>query len=157
MVAHAVGMTTSTDALPTGSRAEAGKKRATLKPARPMFRMIVEAATVLATIAVQSRAFLVAPLGRGVRLGAPQLAPGASYSSVVRMAYNFERSPNTWKDDEGDIEPGFGGVWPGDPNAKTHNVRQSSVAVCCLTTLYLCCHVAARYPACINKQTSWRC
>lgn len=146
-------MTTSTYALPTGSRVEAGKKRATLKPARPMFRMIVEGATVLATIAVQSRAFLVAPLGRGARLGAPQLARGASSSSVVRMAYNFERSPNTWKDAEGDIEPGFGGVWPGDPNAKTHNVRQS----CCflqpgtIPLLSCCC------PPYINEWASWWC
>lgn len=126
---HATDMTASAHALPTGSRAVAGKKRATLKPARPMSRMIVGGATVLALIAVQSRAFLVAPLGRGVRLGASQLARGASSSSAVRMAYNFQRSPNTWKDEEGEIEPGFGGVWPGDPNAKTHHVRQVAVVV----------------------------
>lgn len=39
------------------------------------------------------------------------------------MAYDVKYSPNRWRD-EGDIVPGFGGVWPGDPDAETHHVRR---------------------------------
>lgn len=74
---------------------------------------------LLLAMAVQSRGFLAAPSAR-VRLGTSRTR--ASTSTTV-MAYDVRYSPNRWKDDEGDIEPGFGGIWPGDPDAKTHKAR----------------------------------
>lgn len=43
------------------------------------------------------------------------------------MAYDVKYSPNRWRD-ESDIVPGFGGVWPGDPDAETHHVRPADPA-----------------------------
>lgn len=78
---------------------------------------------LLLAMAVQSRGFLVAPSAR-VRLGTSH--PRASTSTTV-MAYDVRYSPNRWKDDDGDIEPGFGGIWPGDPDAKTHKARELEI------------------------------
>ena len=45
------------------------------------------------------------------------------------MAYDVKYSPNRWRDDADDIEPGFGGIWPGDPDAKTHKARDPTAAL----------------------------
>ena len=44
------------------------------------------------------------------------------------MAYDVKYSPNRWKD-EGDIVPGFGGIWPGDPDAETYHVSGNPARV----------------------------
>lgn len=44
------------------------------------------------------------------------------------MAYDVRYSPNRWRDDPEDIKPGFGGIWPGDPDAKTHQVRLAATS-----------------------------
>ncbi|CAM9162850.1 unnamed protein product [Choristocarpus tenellus] len=36
------------------------------------------------------------------------------------MGYDIRDSPNRWRGEK--LEPGYGGVWPGDPNAETHKV-----------------------------------
>lgn len=71
-------------------------------------------------LAAPTRAFFLAPttLGRVTVVGCAQ---GKVSSLRPVMAYDIRYSPNKWKDEE--IEPGFGGVWPGDPDAQTHNVR----------------------------------
>lgn len=80
---------------------------------------------LLLAMAVQSRAFVVAPSAR-VRLGTSH--PRAS-TSATAMAYDVKYSPNRWRDDADDIEPGFGGIWPGDPDAKTHKARDPTAAL----------------------------
>lgn len=105
----------------TSSRRAAGDSNSPLRRPNTLGSsaiMTVRGALLLA-MAVQSRGFLVAPSAR-VRLGTSR--PRASTSTTV-MAYDVRYSPNRWKDDEGDIEPGFGGIWPGDPDAKTHKAR----------------------------------
>ncbi|CAM9671531.1 unnamed protein product [Pylaiella littoralis] len=67
------------------------------------------------TMTVQSRAFLIAPPARG----APRAAGAPTSSSL--MAYDVKYSPNVWRDED-EIKPGFGGIWPGDPDAETHHV-----------------------------------
>ncbi|CAM9458371.1 unnamed protein product [Discosporangium mesarthrocarpum] len=42
-------------------------------------------------------------------------------TAVTSMVYDVVKyTPNRWAGEE--VEAGFGGVWPGDPNAKTHRV-----------------------------------
>lgn len=43
------------------------------------------------------------------------------------MAYDIRYSPNKWPGEE--IKPGFGGVWPGDPNAETFHVRPMALSM----------------------------
>lgn len=79
-------------------------------------------ALVWLSMAVQSRAFLVSS---SVGAGAcrPRAADGAARTSAASplMAYDVKYSPNKWWDED-DIVPGFGGIWPGDPDAETHHV-----------------------------------
>lgn len=76
---------------------------------------------LLAVLAVPSHAFIVANPGGMVGLGRVRGKASARGASPVMMAYDVRYSPNRWAGEE--IEPGFGGVWPGDPDAETHNVR----------------------------------
>lgn len=76
------------------------------------------------SVAAHSQAFLIAPpaSSRG-SLGDACRSPARASAAPPLMAYDVKYSPNRWRD-EGDIVPGFGGVWPGDPDAETHHVRQ---------------------------------
>ncbi|CAM9257934.1 unnamed protein product [Ectocarpus sp. 8 AP-2014] len=109
---------------PATSRAGGGRST---KPRRPVATgsggMRERAgALVCLSMAVQSRAFLVAPAVGG---GAcrPRAGAGAARTSAASllMAYDVKYSPNKWWDED-DIVPGFGGIWPGDPDAETHHV-----------------------------------
>lgn len=51
--------------------------------------------------------------------------PHARAKTSTMMAYDVRYSPNTWRGEE--IEPGYGGVWPGDPDAKTYKVCRSGL------------------------------
>lgn len=77
-------------------------------------------------MAAQPRAFLIAPPAatKGPLSDACR-SPAAARTSAapLLMAYDVKYSPNRWRD-EGDIVPGFGGIWPGDPDAETHHVRR---------------------------------
>ena len=79
---------------------------------------------------VQSRAFMVAPPARRGPPGGACRSAAASRSSAASplMAYDVKYSPNRWKD-EGDIVPGFGGIWPGDPDAETYHVSGNPARV----------------------------
>lgn len=82
--------------------------------------MLLAAVLVLA---MPSCAFLVAQPRTGGLLGVGRVRERASPTSrsTTMMAYDIRYSPNKWNGEE--IEPGFGGVWPGDPDAQTHNVK----------------------------------
>ncbi len=74
------------------------------------------------SMVAQSRAFMFAPSTRRGPLGAARRSASApSRTCATLMAYDVKYSPNRWKD-EGDIVPGFGGIWPGDPDAETYHV-----------------------------------
>lgn len=83
--------------------------------------MLLAAVLVLA---MPSCAFLVAQPRTGGLLGVGRVRERASPTSrsTTMMAYDIRYSPNKWNGEE--IEPGFGGVWPGDPDAQTHNVSK---------------------------------
>ncbi len=40
----------------------------------------------------------------------------------LTVTEQLKYSPNRWKNNGEPLEPGFGGIWPGDPNAKTYKV-----------------------------------
>ncbi|CAM9872433.1 unnamed protein product, partial [Hapterophycus canaliculatus] len=72
------------------------------------------------SMAMQSRAFLVTTSSlRPIPRGACPSRRSSTASTL--MAYDVKYSPNRWRD-EGDLVPGFGGIWPGDPDAETHHV-----------------------------------
>ncbi|CAM9870534.1 unnamed protein product [Chrysoparadoxa australica] len=52
--------------------------------------------------------------------GLPAAARRSQESRPLSMAYDVSKSPNKWGNQE--LEPGFGGIWPGDPKAPTHEV-----------------------------------
>lgn len=82
-------------------------------------------ALVCLSMAAQSRAFLIASPAadpRGALRGACRSRKARTPAAPPLMAYDVKYSPNRWRD-EGDIVPGFGGIWPGDPDAETHHVR----------------------------------
>lgn len=74
-------------------------------------------AALLSITATPTSAFFLLP---PFRLPLCNVHPRGSTSTM--MAYDVRYSPNRWRDG-GDIVPGVGGVWPGDPNAKTYHVR----------------------------------
>lgn len=94
---------------------------------------------LLLAMTVQSRGFLVAPPAQ-VRLGTS--CPRAITSTTV-MAYDVRYSPNRWRDDDGDIEPGFGGIWPGDPDAKTHKARTRNPTAALFLEIYIPVHTVS--------------
>ncbi|CAM9585394.1 unnamed protein product [Phaeothamnion confervicola] len=56
------------------------------------------------------------------RQHAPRISQGGGRGAAApTMAYDISTSPNRWGNEP--LEPGFGGIWPGDPNAETHRVR----------------------------------
>jgi len=62
---------------------------------------------------------------------APKLDPSSKQESStprvpIKSAYDWRTSPNKWGRGI-PIEPGFGGPWPGDPNAPTFNVKVRNV------------------------------
>lgn len=89
------------------------------------------------TVLVQSRAFRIAPPIRGAPLAS---RARASAAAPPLMAYDVRYSPNVWKD-EGEIKPGFGGIWPGDPDAETHHVREMHAATAVVYTSTAFYHV----------------
>lgn len=81
-------------------------------------------ALVCLSMVVQSRAFTFAPSTRRGPLDTARpsaSAPSRTSVASALMAYDVKYSPNRWRD-EGDIVPGFGGIWPGDPDAETYQV-----------------------------------
>ncbi|KAG5189812.1 ferredoxin [Tribonema minus] len=46
---------------------------------------------------------------------------------TCRMAYDVRYSPNSWPNQP--LEPGVGGIWPGDPNAQTHKAMRLPLQV----------------------------
>lgn len=113
---------------PQTSRAGGGPS---IKPRRPAATgsggMRARAgALVWLSMAVQCRAFLGAPSvgGGACRLRPATAAAGAAARTSAAsplMAYDVKYSPNKWWDED-DIVPGYGGIWPGDPDAETHHV-----------------------------------
>lgn len=100
------------------------------------FGFMIKLSLVLAIVG-QSRAFLVRPSGRAMP-GAPRVRPRASEKMAVDLPFDFTRSPNRWKDEDTDSKPGFGGIWPGDPNAVKHHVRTRDHVHCAF------CHTLER-------------
>lgn len=105
--------------LPLCVRRTSGASRKRLRGSiSSMSRVYVHGVLVVLTMAGHlAKAFLPAP-----SMPSRYVASRTRESTSATMAYDVRYSPNSWKD-EGDIEPGFGGIWPGDPNAKKYNVR----------------------------------
>lgn len=49
---------------------------------------------------------------------------GASKPRKLTIVEQLKLSPNRWKLNGKELEPGVGGIWPGKPDAKTYKVRR---------------------------------
>lgn len=65
----------------------------------------------------------------GTRLGST--SGGGQPPKRLTISEQLKLSPNRWKRDGQQLEPGVGGIWPGKPDAKTYKVR-------CVALLSLC-------------------
>lgn len=90
---------------------------------------------LLPQLPTPSHAFLLPKIIRQGRLvehqsqQAPIQSPAAPlYASEPKRLTVTEQlkfSPNRWKRNGQPLEPGFGGIWPGKPDAKTYKVSEA--------------------------------
>lgn len=57
----------------------------------------------------------------GTRLGST--SGGGQPPKRLTISEQLKLSPNRWRRDGQQLEPGVGGIWPGKPDAKTYKVR----------------------------------
>lgn len=104
---------------------------------------VLQAGVLLAMLLIQtpnpSQAFLLPKIIRQGRVGdqQPQLqlrhaqiySPTSLYASEPKRLTITEQlkfSPNRWKRNGEPLEPGYGGIWPGNPDAKTYKVNSGA-------------------------------
>jgi hypothetical protein len=84
-------------------------------------RLLLETA-MLAALCSGAFGFIRPPQPSGRWLSMTESSGGEGGPKRLTISEQLRYSPNRWKRDGKDLEPGVGGIWPGKPDARKYKV-----------------------------------